>query len=46
MKIINKLAEKYALYLQNLDNGLIYLLNTTLNLNNSIQIEQHNNESK
>lgn len=46
MKIINKSAEKHALYLQNLDSGLLYLLNTTLTLNNSIQIEQHNNESK
>lgn len=46
MKIINKSAEKYVLYLQNLDNRLLYLLNTTLTLNNSIQIEQHNNESK
>ena len=41
-----KYIEIVNLYLSNLDNVLLYLLNTSLTLNNSIQIEQQNNESK
>jgi hypothetical protein len=32
--------------LQKLDNRLLYLLNTLITLDNSIQIDQQNNESK